>query len=91
MPRCCVRSGILCFGSCDPGRVSRDAAPGALQAVLLVGRTCFDRLAFEGFARLEVAQSQLPRRLTFISMNRLATNSRLAQYLYDLISIMLRT
>jgi len=23
VPRCCVRSGILCFGSCDLGRVSR--------------------------------------------------------------------
>ena len=50
VPGYCV-SGHAIWVVCP---VSRDAAPGTLQAVFLVGRTRFDRLAFEGFARLEV-------------------------------------
>ena len=55
------RGAVYVPGYCVSGHairvvcpVSRDAAPGTLQAVFLVGRTRFDRLAFEGFARLEV-------------------------------------
>ena len=54
----CRDSGCCIPDCCIPGHAIRavtlGAAPGTLQAVLLVGRTRFDRLAFEGFARLEV-------------------------------------
>jgi hypothetical protein len=50
VPGYCV-SGHAIWVVCP---VSHDAAPGTVQAVFLVGRTRFDRLAFEGFALLEV-------------------------------------
>ena len=72
IPRCCVllctfgdvkcRGAVYVPGYCVSGHAIRVVCPvmlpsGTLQAVFLVGRTCFDRLAFECFARLEACRS----------------------------------